>query len=97
MEFAQRLPRHGVSRPQGKFPWWEFPRFSASMMANISPLGDARRQQYFLAQVSRGNFVIEPSLLTREQLEAELQKAPHLPIFASAPIEFLPKVILRTP
>jgi tRNA threonylcarbamoyladenosine biosynthesis protein TsaB len=60
-------------------------------------LGDARRQQYFLAQVSRGYFVIEPSLLTREELEAELQKAPHLPIFASAPIEFLPKVILRTP
>jgi tRNA threonylcarbamoyladenosine biosynthesis protein TsaB len=60
-------------------------------------VGDARRQQYFLAQVRRGSVVTEPSLLTREQLEAELQKAPHVPIFASAPIEFLPEVIVRTP
>ena len=60
-------------------------------------VGDARRQQYFLAQVERGSFVTEPTLFTREQLETELHKAPHLPIFASAPIEFLPRVILRTP
>jgi len=60
-------------------------------------VGDARRQQYFLAQVRRGTFISEPGLLTREQVEAELHKAAHLPIFASAPIEFLPHAILRTP
>ena len=60
-------------------------------------VGDARRQQYFLAQVRRGTFFTQPSLLAREQVEAELQKASHLPIFAAAPIEFLPDVILRTP
>ena len=52
-------------------------------------VGDARRQQYFLAQVRRGTFISEPDLLAREQVEAELHKAAHLPIFASAPIEFL--------
>ncbi len=60
-------------------------------------VGDARRQQYFLAQVRCGDFVTEPRLLLQEQLEAELQKIPHLPIFASLPIEFLPGVILCTP
>jgi tRNA threonylcarbamoyladenosine biosynthesis protein TsaB len=60
-------------------------------------VGDARRQQYFLAQVGRGTFITEPRLLTRDQVEAELYKAPHLPIFASTPIEFLADVILRTP
>jgi tRNA A37 threonylcarbamoyladenosine modification protein TsaB len=60
-------------------------------------VGDARRQQYFLAQVRRGTFISEPGLLTREQVEAELHKAAHLPIFASAPIEFLSDAILRTP
>ena len=60
-------------------------------------VGDARRQQYFLAQVRHGSVVTEPRLLTRERLEAEVQNAPHLPIFASAPIEFLPEVIVRTP
>ena len=60
-------------------------------------VGDARRQQYFLAQVGRGTFITEPRLLTRDQVETELQKAPDLPIFASASIEFLPAVIVRTP
>jgi tRNA threonylcarbamoyladenosine biosynthesis protein TsaB len=60
-------------------------------------VGDARRQQYFLAHVRRGTFITEPRLLTREQLESELHKAPHLPILSSAPIEFLPAVIVRTP
>ena len=60
-------------------------------------LGDARRQQYFLAHVRHGSLLTEPSLLTRTELEAELHKRPHLPIFASAPIEFLPEVIVRTP
>jgi tRNA threonylcarbamoyladenosine biosynthesis protein TsaB len=60
-------------------------------------VGDARRQQYFLAQVRHGIIVTEATLLTREQLEAELQKAPHLPIYASAPIDFLPTAVVRTP
>jgi tRNA threonylcarbamoyladenosine biosynthesis protein TsaB len=60
-------------------------------------VGDARRQQYFLAQVARGTFVTEPRLLTGDQVVAELQKAPHLPVFASTPIPFLPDVILRSP
>jgi tRNA threonylcarbamoyladenosine biosynthesis protein TsaB len=60
-------------------------------------VGDARRQQYFLAHVERGTFVTEPRLLTQGQVEAELQTAPHLPILASAPVGFLPNVILRTP
>jgi tRNA threonylcarbamoyladenosine biosynthesis protein TsaB len=60
-------------------------------------VGDARRQQYFLAHVQRGTFISEPDLLTREQVEAEVHKAAHLPIFASAPIEFLSDAILRTP
>ncbi len=60
-------------------------------------VGDARRQQYFLARVGRGRVVTEPTLLTREQLEAELLEAPHLPIYASAPIDFLPSAIVRTP
>jgi tRNA threonylcarbamoyladenosine biosynthesis protein TsaB len=60
-------------------------------------VGDARRQQYFLAQVRHGIIVTEATLLTRDQLEAELQKAPHLPIYASAPIDFLPTAVVRTP
>jgi tRNA threonylcarbamoyladenosine biosynthesis protein TsaB len=60
-------------------------------------VGDARGQQYFLAQVRRGTFIIEPKLLIRDQVEAELRKAPHLPIFASAPIEFLSDAVIRTP
>jgi tRNA threonylcarbamoyladenosine biosynthesis protein TsaB len=60
-------------------------------------VGDARRQQYFLAHVRRGTFISEPDLLAREQVEAEVHKAAHLPIFASAPIEFLSDAILRTP
>ena len=60
-------------------------------------VGDARRHQYFLAQVRRGTFITEPKLLARDEVEAELRKAPHLPIFASAPIEFLPDVVIRTP
>ena len=54
-------------------------------------VGDARRRQYFLARVRRGNFISRAGTAAREsKLEAELHKAPHLPIFASAPIEFLP-------
>jgi tRNA A37 threonylcarbamoyladenosine modification protein TsaB len=60
-------------------------------------VGDARRQQYFLAQVRRGTFITEPKLLARDEVEAELRKAPRLPIFASAPIEFLPDLVIRTP
>jgi tRNA threonylcarbamoyladenosine biosynthesis protein TsaB len=60
-------------------------------------VGDARRQQFFLAQIGHGAVVTEPTLLTREQLEVELQKAPHLPIYTSASIDFLPTAIVRTP
>jgi len=60
-------------------------------------VGDARRGQYFFARISRGNFVAEPKLLPKDQLEAALQQTPNLPVFAPAPIEFLQSVMIRTP
>ena len=97
MEFAQRLPRHGASRRKRRFRWWEFPRFLASMTANISPSETRDVNSTSWLKSGAGLLSASPSLLTREQVEAELHKAPHLPIFASAPIEFLPDASLRTP
>jgi tRNA threonylcarbamoyladenosine biosynthesis protein TsaB len=65
--------------------------------AGYCAVGDARRDQYFLARIDHGDFVTEPKLFTKDQLEAALRETPHLPVFASAPIEFLPGVIIRTP
>src|SRR4029077_11974782 len=45
-------------------------------------VGDAERQQYFLPEFRRGTLSSEPARLTREQVEPELHKAAHLPIFA---------------
>lgn len=64
---------------------------------NYCAVGDARRGQYFFACISRGNFLAQPQLITKDQLEAALQKTPHLPIYASTPIEFLQGVIVRSP
>lgn len=60
-------------------------------------VGDARRGQYFFARVDRGTFSREPELLTREQLAAALAESPDLPLFAAAPIDFLPGALIRTP
>jgi tRNA threonylcarbamoyladenosine biosynthesis protein TsaB len=60
-------------------------------------MGDARRGQYFFARVSQGNFVVEPRLVAEDQLVAALRETPHLPVYASAPVEFLRGVIVRTP
>jgi tRNA threonylcarbamoyl adenosine modification protein YeaZ len=65
--------------------------------ASYCAVGDARRGQYFLARITGGNFVTEPMLLEKDQLEAALHETPHLPVFASAPIDFLQGVIIRTP
>ncbi|HEY5704055.1 MAG TPA: tRNA (adenosine(37)-N6)-threonylcarbamoyltransferase complex dimerization subunit type 1 TsaB [Terrimicrobiaceae bacterium] len=60
-------------------------------------VGDARRGQYYFARVSGGKFVTHPSLLQTSQLLDSVQQADSLPIFAPAPIEFLQRVIVRTP
>jgi tRNA threonylcarbamoyladenosine biosynthesis protein TsaB len=65
--------------------------------AAYSAVGDARRGQYFFGRVDGGHFLRGPELLTKEQLEAALKEVPGLPVFASAPIDFLSGLILRTP
>ena len=65
--------------------------------ASYCAVGDARRGQYFFARIDHGIFLSEPELLTKEQLEAAVQETPNVPVFASAPIEFLPGTIIRSP
>ncbi len=65
--------------------------------ASYVAVGDARRGQYFFARVNHGAFLIGPGLLTKDQLAAALQKSLGLPVFASAPVEFLPGIVIRTP
>lgn len=60
-------------------------------------VGDARRGQYYLAQVSDGRFVAEPKLLQKIQLVTSLRQTPGLPIFAPERIEFVQGVMVRTP
>jgi tRNA threonylcarbamoyladenosine biosynthesis protein TsaB len=60
-------------------------------------IGDARRSQYFFAHVRAGNFVTEPKLVAKDQLEGVLRETPLLPVFASAPVEFLRDVTVRAP
>lgn len=64
--------------------------------ARYFAIGDARRGQYFCARIEEGHFTSGPDLLTREELEDALREC-DLPIFSPAPIDFLPKIIIRSP
>ena len=60
-------------------------------------VGDARRGQYYFACVRDGNFIAEPELLEESQIADALKRFPHAPVFAPAPIEFVPGLVVRTP
>ena len=60
-------------------------------------VGDARRGQYYFACVGDGNFIAEPELLEESQIADALKRFPHAPVFAPAPIEFVPGLVVRTP
>jgi tRNA threonylcarbamoyladenosine biosynthesis protein TsaB len=65
--------------------------------ASYVAVGDARRGQYFFARINHGAFLSGPELLTKDQLATAVQQSPGLPVFASAPVEFLPGIVIRTP
>ena len=60
MEFAQPSPRHGASRRHAKIPLVGISSVLGLDDGEYFAVGDARRQQYFLAQVRRGTFISEP-------------------------------------
>jgi len=59
--------------------------------------GDARRGQYYFAQVKEGRFLIEPGLFGQDGLLVEIGKAGELPLFVPSPIEFLPQGVVAAP
>jgi len=60
-------------------------------------VGDARRQQFFLARVDDGIVTEGPILLSLSDLEQRATSAGALPVFSSAPITTLPYLRIAFP
>lgn len=64
--------------------------------SNYCVIGDARRQSFYLAQVSSGTLMDGPTLLAAGELETRLAKTT-MPIYSSEKLAQFPRAILAYP